>query len=81
MHSKPTIHDPYGIWSGLLSELKPRKILEIGCYKGRTTCFLIDRLHELQVQAEIHCIDIWEDYNEIYDDKMATVEKFQITSI
>lgn len=46
-------------WDFLIPNLKPKKLLEIGSYEGRSTCYLIDKLspdHDI----EIHCIDTWE---------------------
>ena len=46
------------VWTKLLSDLQPKKILEVGSYEGASTCFMIDLLaqdHEL----EIHCVDTW----------------------
>jgi predicted O-methyltransferase YrrM len=47
------------VWEILVPQIDPAKILEIGTYEGRATCFLIDLLsphHKL----EVHCVDTWE---------------------
>ena len=31
------------IWDQLLPQIKPTKILEIGSYEGRSTCYLIEK--------------------------------------
>jgi predicted O-methyltransferase YrrM len=50
-------HEP--IWQEILFTLRPERILEIGSYEGKSTCFLIDTLSKLN-ESEIHCIDSWE---------------------
>jgi predicted O-methyltransferase YrrM len=47
------------VWDQLIPMIKPRKILEIGSYEGRSTCYLIDLLTE-EFPVEIHCVDSWE---------------------
>ena len=47
-----------GTWSDLLPLIKPSRILEIGTYEGRATCWLIDNLAEIY-PIEIHCVDTW----------------------
>lgn len=47
------------IWSNLIPQINPTKILEIGSFEGASTCFLIDTLSPLK-PIEIHCIDTWE---------------------
>lgn len=46
-------------WSQLLDQTRPTKVLEIGSFEGRSTCFLIDYLAK-NSDIEIHCIDTWE---------------------
>ena len=47
------------VWRELLQTLTPRYILEIGCYEGKSTTYLIEMLAS-QHEIEIHCIDSWE---------------------
>ena len=47
------------IWDQLLPQIKPTKILEIGSYEGRSTCYLIEKNNWAE-ECEIHCIDNWE---------------------
>lgn len=44
------------VWSSLLPQINPTRILEIGSYEGASTCFLIDNLARLKA-IELHCID------------------------
>lgn len=46
-------------WQRLLADLKPRRIIEIGCYEGRSTTYLIDTCAQVQ-PIELHCIDTWD---------------------
>lgn len=46
-------------WDFLIPNLKPKRLLEIGSYEGRSTCYLIDKLSPDR-DMEIHCIDTWE---------------------
>jgi predicted O-methyltransferase YrrM len=42
----------------LISQIKPKKILEIGSYEGASACYLIQKLAQ-ENPIEIHCIDAW----------------------
>ena len=48
------------IWTQILNQTKPKKILEIGSYEGASTCFLIDTLSLYHDSFEIHAIDTWD---------------------
>lgn len=48
-----------GVWDQLIPQLKPKRILEVGCYEGAGTCYLIDNLAG-EGDMEIHCVDAWE---------------------
>lgn len=45
-------------WNHLLPQIKPEKILEIGSFEGRSTCFLIEK-NTWAKKLEIHCVDTW----------------------
>ena len=45
-------------WEKLISQIKPKKILEIGSYEGASACYLIEKLAQ-ENPIEIHCIDAW----------------------
>jgi len=47
------------VWSEVLSELSPGRILEVGSYEGNSTTYLIETIAS-QKDVEIHCIDSWE---------------------
>lgn len=46
-------------WELLVPQVNPRRILEIGSYEGRSTCWLIDTLANPLEPLDIHCIDSW----------------------
>lgn len=50
-------HEP--VWLDILMKLRPERILEIGSFEGKSTCFLIDTLSQVN-ESEIHCVDTWE---------------------
>ncbi len=48
-----------GIWDQMFPEhIKPKKILEIGSYEGKSLCYLIDKVGPLH-PLEIHAVDSW----------------------
>jgi predicted O-methyltransferase YrrM len=48
-----------GVWDGLIPQIKPVRILEVGSFEGASTCYLIEKLGAEQA-LEIHCVDSWE---------------------
>lgn len=49
------------VWRQLISNNKPTRILEIGSFEGRSTCWLIDNCTTAsQSDIEICCVDSWE---------------------
>ena len=61
------------VWSQIIAQLKPTRILEIGSYEGRSTCYLIEscsRDHAIEVYA----IDSWEGSVELNAGAMREVE-------
>ena len=47
------------VWSQLLKQINPIKILEVGSYEGKSTVFMIETLASNNA-IEIHCVDSWE---------------------
>jgi predicted O-methyltransferase YrrM len=45
-------------WEKLWPMMKPTRVLEIGSYEGRSSCWFIDKLAGVP-GAELHCIDPW----------------------
>lgn len=47
------------VWEQIIPQIKPKTILEIGSYEGKSACYLIDKL-AADSDIEIHCVDTWE---------------------
>ena len=47
------------VWDKLVPRHKPRRILEIGSYEGRSACYFIETCAREQ-PIELHCIDSWQ---------------------
>ena len=62
------------IWEPLLAGLKPARILEIGSFEGRSTCYLIETCSRT-THMEICCIDTWEGGIEHDNKAMPEVER------
>ena len=61
------------IWETLMAELRPSRILEIGGFEGRGTCFFIAQA-ALNPQSEVHCVDTWDGGIEHDGENMGAVE-------
>ncbi|WP_373818635.1 class I SAM-dependent methyltransferase [Glaesserella sp.] len=44
----------------IIQDIKPKRILEIGSFEGRSTTFFIESSIAYTNEFEIHCIDSWE---------------------
>jgi len=62
------------IWDEVVPQVKPARILEIGCYEGRSTCYLIEACAAYH-SIELHCIDSWRGGAEHADEDMSAVER------
>jgi len=47
------------VWTELFKSFQAGRILEIGCFEGRSTCFLIETLGARGPVA-LHCLDTWD---------------------
>lgn len=47
------------IWDEVVPRYKPRNILEIGSYEGRSACYFIERCAR-DNPIELHCVDTWQ---------------------
>ncbi len=59
-------------WRPVLESLRPRRILEIGCYEGRTTAFLIRTC--ARYGAHIVCVDTWKGSVDLPPERMDGVK-------
>lgn len=62
-------------WTDLFPRVMPRpaRILEIGAFEGRATCFMLESLIPPDAEGEIHCVDNWQGGAEHADIPMAEV--------
>ena len=61
-------------WDRIVPIINPKKILEIGSFEGAAVCYLIDKLGENNF-LEVHCIDTWEESDDIAKEDAIIVEK------
>jgi predicted O-methyltransferase YrrM len=47
-----------GAWREMFGVLKPKRLLEVGCYEGRATTFMIEETAKY-CEPSITCIDTW----------------------
>lgn len=49
-------------WTDLFPRVMPRpaRILEIGAFEGRATCFMLESILPPDAEGEIHCVDNWQ---------------------
>jgi predicted O-methyltransferase YrrM len=47
------------VWTKLISEETPQRVLEIGSFEGASACFIIDNAQHKKI--ELHCIDPWDE--------------------
>lgn len=47
------------VWRPLTELVKPKKILEIGSFEGRSATFMIEEATKYNDEVEIHCVDTW----------------------
>jgi len=62
------------IWSEVLKRLSPRRILEVGCYEGRATSYLIETCSAFG-PLHVDCVDTWAGSADLPAVKMAGVEQ------
>lgn len=52
-----SLHIPY--WDQLMAMKQPSRIVEVGSYEGRSTCYLIEK-NARERAIELWCVDTWE---------------------
>jgi predicted O-methyltransferase YrrM len=62
------------IWEPQLARLQPARILEIGSFEGRSSCYLIETCSRNK-HIEIYCVDTWEGGTENDKKTMQEVER------
>lgn len=49
------------VWDRIIAQEKPRRILEIGSFEGRSACYLIEKCAaSVGGELSINCVDTWE---------------------
>lgn len=61
-------------WNLLFNQYKPKKILEIGSFEGRSTCYMLQNIVD-DLDSEIVCIDTWGGGEEHVHENMLSVEQ------
>jgi predicted O-methyltransferase YrrM len=61
-------------WSKVLKDLRPRRVLEVGSYEGRATCYLVQTCTGYG-PLHITCIDTWDGSVDLPTARMAGVER------
>lgn len=46
------------IWDKMFTVVQPKKVLEVGCFEGMCTTYVINKLKHIY-DLEIHCVDNW----------------------
>ncbi len=68
----------FSVWERIITQLKPKNILEIGSFEGQSTVFLADIILGKQLintQLHIVCIDTWQGSREHLNTSMSKVEE------
>lgn len=66
------------VWTPLLEFNKPKRILEIGSFEGRSATWMIENATKFHDEIEIHCVDTWEGSRELEGTDFGGVEaRFQ----
>lgn len=66
-------------WDPILTSLKPRKILEIGSFEGRSACYLIEKCADLaDGELSITCVDSWQGGREHQQGGMAEAKMTEV---
>lgn len=60
-------------WERIVSRVRPRRLIEIGCYEGRATSYMIQRCSEFG-PLSLCCIDTWSGSVDLSPAQMAGVE-------
>lgn len=60
------------LWNDIFAKAKPKRILEIGSYEGKSACFMLERMES---DAHLTCVDTWEGGGDLSAEAMAGVEE------
>jgi predicted O-methyltransferase YrrM len=82
---RPPHHDGYDFsedwfshhipsFARILTQLRPTRLLEIGCYEGRATSYLIEQCAAFGA-VQIHCVDTWQGSVDLSTERMDGAEQ------
>lgn len=60
-------------WSQILARLRPTRVIEVGCYEGRATSYLIETCAPFG-PLHINCVDTWDGSVDLPAERMVGVE-------
>lgn len=69
------------VWQPLIGLIKPKKILEIGSFEGRSATYMIEEASKYNDELEIHCVDTWLGSPEHGDTNFIEVEQRFLNNI
>lgn len=61
-------------WNRVLERVRPSRVLEIGCYEGRSTSFIIESCAGYG-PLSLYCVDTWEGSVDLSPERMRGVER------
>lgn len=61
-------------WNRILERIRPGRVLEIGCFEGRSTSFLIEACSQFGPLA-LCCVDTWGGSTDLSPERMTGVER------
>ena len=64
----------FPVWEIILKEWKPERIIEIGCYEGQCTSYMVEK-NDWSDDVKLWAVDTWEGSMEHTDIDMSEVEK------
>jgi len=64
----------FPVWEIILREWKPERIIEIGCYEGQCTSYMVEK-NDWSDDVKLWAVDTWEGSMEHTDINMSEVEK------
>jgi len=64
----------FPVWEIILKEWKPERIIEIGCYEGQCTSYMVEK-NDWSDDVKLWAVDTWEGSMEHTDINMSEVEK------
>jgi predicted O-methyltransferase YrrM len=62
------------VWDQIVDGIKPTRILEVGCFEGRSTTFMIERCHRFG-PLSVTCVDTWDGGVDLPSEVMQGVER------